>query len=118
MWIFASELPHSPFVPAEAGSQGQAYKRLQDWVPGSAGTNGDSLGCMRRPWTAFRHIHHLLKEPLGELVPDVGASRLLPEIVQLVWVGGEVIELAPGHVAIDADAPAMVDQRAHRELGR
>src|SRR5262249_52704474 len=73
---------------------------------------------MRRPWTALRHIHHLLNEPLRELVPDGGARRLVPEIMQLVRISLEVVELAPGHVAIDADAPAVIDKRAHGELGR
>ena len=32
---------HTPFVPAEAGTQGQALKSLKAWVPASAGTNGE-----------------------------------------------------------------------------
>src|SRR5262249_7482481 len=35
------ELDHIPFVPAEAGTQGQALRCLKVWVPASAGTNGD-----------------------------------------------------------------------------
>src|SRR5262249_923486 len=34
--------PHSPFVPAQAGTQGQIYGHCKDWVPASAGTNGDT----------------------------------------------------------------------------
>src|SRR5262245_51785061 len=82
------------------------------------GRNGNSLRRMRGPWAALRHIHHLLKEALRERVPNGGASRFVPEIMQLVRIGGKVVELAPGRVAIDADAPAMIDQRAHRQLRR
>ena len=39
-FLFCQNTPHSPFVPAEAGTQGQALQRLQVWVPASAGTNG------------------------------------------------------------------------------
>src|SRR6267142_5833057 len=38
--------------------------------------------------------------------------------MQLVRIGGEVVKLAPWHVAVDADAPALVDERAHGEFRR
>src|SRR5215470_5684218 len=77
-----------------------------------------SLRRMRRPWAALRHVHHLLHQPLCERVPDAGACRLVPQVMQLMRVGGEVVELAPRHVAIEADAPALVNERAHGEFRR
>src|SRR5882672_3053858 len=38
--------------------------------------------------------------------------------MQLVRIGGEVVKLAPWHVAVDADAPALVDEGAHGQFRR
>src|SRR5262249_28278348 len=54
----------------------ETFVCVAPWAPVCGGANGDSLRRMRGPWASLRHIHHLLHQPLRQLVADGGASGL------------------------------------------
>src|SRR5262249_43424800 len=95
------------------------YKRaFAGTTPSRNARDQISLRRMRRPWAALRHVHHLLHQPLCERVPDAGACWLVPQVMQLMRVGGEVVELAPRHLATEAEAPPLGTRRALGEFRR
>src|SRR5204863_368184 len=48
-WRFSADGQRTPFVPAEAGTQGNGHRPLPFWVPAFAGTNGEDGGSEAGP---------------------------------------------------------------------
>jgi len=55
--VIGVEAPSQPFVPAEAGTQ--ALRK--NWVPASAGTNGDGSVRNLRATYAINHCHRITR---------------------------------------------------------
>ena len=73
------------------------------------------MGCQR---AHVGHLDHFARQLFGQFLPQGLSAGLIPKIVELVWIGGEIVEFAPTDAFVDRQAVLLGDQAAGAEVIR